>query len=840
MIVYAYTTGAHPGLIKIGQTDRDVETRIIEQLGTANIPYTLLYQGEVAKPDGTTATDGDVHRVLKRMHIQRETLHHSGNPSEWFRCDLDTVLTAIASIETGRELDAGRHRTHKMRDEQQGAVDLTVDYFKSHEDTPRFLWNAKMRFGKTFTAYQLAKRMGFTRILVLTYKPAVAGAWRDDLLGHVDFQGWRFHERSEPDLPDISDETPMVWFASFQDVLGKTRDGNVKEHNRHLIQVDWDLVVFDEYHFGAWRDGAQELFTQFTGDTGEEKADTGEPDVEEVENRINGDHFLYLSGTPFRAISDGEFAEDQIFNWTYPDEQREKRNWPGPGPNRYAELPAMQLRTYLLSDLALAEAEEGEANVFTLSGLFRASRREDGEYRFEREDYVQGFIDTIAGRNNRLLTEAMRERDRHLAAVPDEAEPQFPYADSSLRAHLRHTVWYLPNVAACFAMEALLGSDPFFGSNYKVVNIGGSAARTGERAKEPVDAAIRTHDATITLSCGKLMTGVTVPEWTGIFMLRNLESPETYFQAAFRVQSPWTVDDATQPSGRRILKHDCYVFDFDPQRSLRLVAQLATHIASARQQTPERQVADFTEFLPIFCYNGGTMQAVDAAEILQIAESGLSSSMMVKKWKSARLVTLDGPAFEALLQDEELIEALKDLEQFRNNNVDIEGTARLVISSNEALKKAKQAKHKPTQEDDEEAKKARKAKQELREALVGFLQRIPAFMYVTDAREAALLDVIREQEGRRFERTTGLSLAMFERLEKTGILNSRVIDAAIISFRQYENGSLAYAGNEKDRSGLLGGMYKTLSPEEQEELLAENRSTADLLITPLVTPRRRA
>lgn len=827
--LYIYEAAHAPGELKIGETDRDdVHVRIREQLGTANVRYSLLHQQVAVRRDGTTFRDTDVHNTLERMGHPPVPRHMGGKDTEWYRVDLATALTAIASVETGRELDAGRWQTFGMRPEQQSAVRGTSTYFRehNHDDGPaHFLWNAKMRFGKTFTTYQLALEMGWTRLLVLTYKPAVADAWRKDLQGHVDFAGWQFVDK-DTDWETLDESRPIVWFASFQDVLGKTKDKKIKERNWFLHAEDWDCIAIDEYHFGAWRDNAKDLYSQTFGDEKDEKQVAEQsPDADAVESLpIAAKHYLYLSGTPFRAIETGEFSEEQIFNWTYPDEQAAKEAWPAGAANPYADLPRMELRTYLIGDTARSEATEGEFNEFSLSELFKATKSADGTYAFTEERYVTAWLDTITGRNAALLNGELRQRT--LTPREDGSGPQFPYADANLRNLLRHTVWYLPDVAACRAMTRLLNRDPYFGGDpadphYRVVDIGGSAAGTGIAALDPVRKTIdEANKPTITLSCGKLMTGVTVPEWTGIFMLRGTNSPESYFQAAFRVQSPWTSRDADQPGGRQILKDTCYVFDFDPQRALRLVGEFATRVSEATGASAESKVKEFTAFLPVFCYADGQMQAVDAADILAIADSGLTSSMMVRKWKSANLVQLDGPTFHRLLADEELMETLNNLEQFRNNKVDVGKAAKVVISAEEALRKAKAERRAPTEEEDSEAKEARKQKQQLREALVAFLQRIPAFMYITDTREKALVEVIRAQEGAKFERATGVPLAMFERLVQSGLLRNDNIDKAILAFKRYEDSSLGYAGNFKDRSDLsIGAMFDTLTTEQADRLI---------------------
>ena len=277
---------------------------------------------------------------------------------EWMRCSVADVQTVLAELRTGQRFTGTHHETFAMRREQVEAVNKTHAYFHSiwQEDmhaVPRFLWNAKMRFGKTFTTYQLAKKLGAKRVLVVTFKPAVEDAWQTDLESHVDFDGWQYLSRhSDGDPSKISRRKPVVYFGSFQDLLGRDAAGNIKPKNEWLHTVNWDLVVFDEYHFGAWRDTAKELFEgeeevvakietklEYARDLEEVNEDLSELSAKETEFLpITTKAYLYLSGTPFRALATGEFIEEQIFNWTYTDEQRAKAEFAAQKPDSMEPL----------------------------------------------------------------------------------------------------------------------------------------------------------------------------------------------------------------------------------------------------------------------------------------------------------------------------------------------------------------------------------------------------------------------------------------------------------------------------------------------------------------------
>lgn len=324
--IYAYSIAddAHKGLLKVGQTTRDVKQRIAEQLKTAAIKNFRIELDESAeRDDGSIFSDHDVRATLAKKGLKNTEL-------EWMRCTIKDLKTVITELRTGQKFTGTHDQTFPMRREQAEAVRLTHTYFHSRwaEDmhaVPRFLWNAKMRFGKTFTAYQLAKKLGAKRVLVLTFKPAVEDAWQTDLESHADFDGWRYLSRnSETDDPrKISAKTSLVYFGSFQDLLGRDSAGNIKPKNEWIHKVKWDLVVFDEYHFGAWRETAKELFE------GEEETDAkkeakleyaaGLEDINEdlmllseKETEflpITTKAYLYLSGTPFKALATGEFIE---------------------------------------------------------------------------------------------------------------------------------------------------------------------------------------------------------------------------------------------------------------------------------------------------------------------------------------------------------------------------------------------------------------------------------------------------------------------------------------------------------------------------------------------------
>jgi hypothetical protein len=516
--------------------------------------------------------------------------------------------------------------------------------------------------------------------------------------------------------------------------------------------------------------------------------------------------YLYLSGTPFRALASGEFIEEQIYNWTYSDEQRAKRNWPGPGPNPYASLPRLVLMTYTLPDDIRQVAEQGEFNEFDLNEFFRAEGDGD-EAKFEHEDEVQKWLDLIRG-NHRggLIDDLKLGKDK----------PPLPFSDARLMGVLNHTFWFLPSVASCQAMANLLrAKQNLFYHDFRVVVAAGNQAGIGAEALPPVLAAMDEplQSKTITLSCGKLTTGVTVRPWTGLLMLRKCSSPETYFQAAFRVQSPWTTTD--EEGHEVVVKPECYVFDFAPNRALRQIADYGSRLATD-ETTPEQRVAELVGFLPVLAYDGTSMKLLDAEAILDIATSGTSATLLAKRWESVLLVNVDDATLSRLMRDDAAMQALRNIEGFRNLNAELETIINRSEKIKDAKRKAAQGEELSAKEKREltEAEKERKSlRKQVQDKLIKFAARVPVFMYLTDFREQCLKDVITRLEQRLFQRVTGLTTEDFERLVSLGIFNSALMNDAVWKFRRYEDSSLRYMGVSRHK-GMDVGLFDTALTEE--------------------------
>ena len=832
--IYMYDDTSFPGWIKIGQTTRaDVRKRIDEQhpITEPHKTYHLLWHDNAFYADGSgeSFSDHDLHEMLRRMG--KELI------GEWCRCSLREAKAAYVAVrhrdthvETVRDLD------YKMREEQEKAVKDTADYFalmdSEEPDRPsHYLWNAKMRFGKTFATYQLAKRMKAKRVLVLTFKPAVEDSWRDDLLRHRDFEGWRYYSSREADATNAlthsnNNTFPLVVFGSFQDYLGRDKYGNIKPKNEWVHTINWDLIVLDEYHFGAWNDHAKSLLD--LGDSEARNRQTEEDEVmresgidvesgrawDDEDIPITGRHFLYLSGTPFRALATGEFMENQIFNWTYQDEQKRKEAVGGP----YLEMPTMVMMTYQMPQDLGAMIEQWDMDGFDLNEFFRAEvvrdrkgangGKSEGVATFVHEKAVQKWLDIIRGKTP-IYGDSSSPLNEH---------PPLPFEDTRLLDLCAHTMWFLPNVASCDAMEALLRrpANGFY-QTYQIINCSGSKAGIGVDALGPVREAMGDNPLTtrtITLTCGKLTTGVTLRPLGGLLMLRNCSSPETYFQTAFRVQSPWTATDKDDPTKKTILKPTCYVFDFAPNRALREVVTYANQLDVDSNRRITDKVNDFINFLPILQFDGSSMKRVDATEILDFVDNGTSGTLLARRWNSAQLVNVDNATLQRVLDNPEALATIMKIEGFRALGSDI---IENIVNRAERIKKLKREagdNPKKKKELTAEEKEYRSKRREVQEKLMKFATRIPIFMYLTDYREESLEDVIRKLEPSLFERVTGLTIDDFDLLLRIGVFNRAQMNDAILKFRRYEDASLAYTGVNRHASDTRIGLMDSTVPIE--------------------------
>ncbi len=618
--IYSWTTPDVPkynGWEKIGYTEQEsADKRISQQASQLNITKVKrwAYRAAFITEEGGTFRDSDFHAFLKQQGIKRE-FDPASSPSrtEWHEFagspkTSQQYFLEFASKSFSTPL-GDMHDDYALRPEQQQAVGQALSAFGEH-GFGEVLWNAKPRFGKTLTTYDLIRRMDARRVLIVTNRPAIANSWFDDyqqFIGHqTDYQfvsdspalaqrapmtreQWRAYS-----LENVDADPRIIEFVSLQDLKGSKYFGGAFDKLRHIADADWDLLVIDEAHEGV---------------------DTTKTDV--AFNQITRSHALHLSGTPFKALASGRFSEAQIFNWTYEDEQASKESWADDTiDNPYAQLPTLNLLTYQLSRMVADRLAEGVAldedteNVdytFDLAEFF--ATKENGFFVYEAD--VVRFLDALA------------------------TQEKYPFSTPELRDEIRHSFWLLNRVASAKALERLLKKHPVFGEYTIVLAAGDGRPNAGEtdalgedaddsvtvgKSLDKVRAAIAKAEAdggkTITLSVGQLTTGVTVPEWTAVIMLSNLSSPALYMQAAFRSQNPCTFARADKV----LQKKNAYIFDFAPERTLTIFDAFANNLAP---QPPidagERRenIRRLLNFFPILGEDTeGRMIELDAAAVL--------------------------------------------------------------------------------------------------------------------------------------------------------------------------------------------------------------------------------
>lgn len=815
--VYAYEDLKDPdckNLLKIGEAIvQSVEKRVAQQYPIkrpGQKPYKILFNKSSMRSDGSVFSDHELRNALVKQGFQ--------NPDgEWIKCNIKELNAVYNSLKERTNIDISRDLNFKMRPEQESAVLKTINYIESKKsegvnDDIHFLWNAKMRFGKTFAAYQLAKKMQWKKVLVLTFKPAVQAAWQEDLKRHMDFTDWQFISKKDFTKKgniesDIDKSKPYVCFGSFQDYLGKTQIGGIKPLNEWVHTTNWDCIIYDEYHYGAWRDKAKDLTSSDEYKERKLYKDSGVDDFDKDLMPITANHYLYLSGTPFRAITEGEFIEDQIFNWTYSDEQKAKKDWPGSN-NPYLSLPKVKLLTYRLPPDIVNIASMGEFDEFDLN-IFFSTKGKGEDSRFVYEDHVQKWLDLIRGNHKSSSYDDLKMGNK---------KAPFPFSDVRLLSSLSHSFWYLRGISECYAMQNLLQQPQnTFYKDYKVLVCAGSLAGTGLDALGPVTKAQQEplKTKTIVLSCGKLTDGVSVPPWSAIFMLRNLKSPESYFQTAFRAQTPWAIKDSDSNKDI-ILKEECYIFDFAPYRALNMVASYANQL-NTNDLSEEEKITEFIKFLPVLAYDGGIMQEVDAAGLLERAMSGTSATLLARKWESDSLIHVDNHTLNKLLNDEDALAALMKIEGFRNISDDIE----IIINKSDSIKKAK----KDSVDDDskierkkisQEEKEILSKREEIKKKLKKLAGRLPVFMYLTDHREERLKDVITQLDSPLFKKVTSITVKEFEKLVTLGVFDDKKMDKAVGDFKRYENSSLTYSGVSKHKN-LKVGLWQTVITSKEHD-----------------------
>lgn len=637
--IYAYTQpeiARHDGWTKIGYTEQNVDTRLKQQMHTADVEYKLEWHGNATYEDtGETFHDTDFHAYLRKLDIV-------SNPgTEWFEIEPSPAHQRFYEFRENHGIvgDAPTPVEYRLRDEQERASEQTVDYAHLHE-RGEFLWNAKPRFGKTLTSYDFCKRIGAQKILIVTNRPAIANSWYDDYVKFVGsesglafissistLQGKPYCLSREQYRKGFNNGVPkgFIEFVSLQDLKGAIDFGGKYDKLAHVAELEWDVLIIDEAHEGV---------------------DTFKTDV--AFDHIKRKFTLHLSGTPFKAIANEKFPEDAIFNWTYADEQKAKKDWDNPElPNPYADLPRLNLFTYQMSDIVAGEIKRG----MDIDG-------ENVEYAFDLNEFF------ATNENGYFLHN--EDVNRFLDALT--TQKKFPFSTPELRDELRHTLWMLNRVDSAKALAKKLKQRPVF-RDYEIVLAAGDGKldddEVSAQAFDKVRRAIAEHDYTITLSVGQLTTGVTIPEWTAVLMLSNMKSPALYMQAAFRAQNPCLFNRG----GKFLRKENSYVFDFDPARTLTIFEEFANDLyidtASGGGTADDRKqrVRTLLNFFPVIGEDeNGEMIELDAERVLSIPRKIRSREVVRRGFMSDFLFQNISNIFRA---PAEVLDVLQKLEPYK-------------------------------------------------------------------------------------------------------------------------------------------------------------------------------
>lgn len=654
--IYAYTTpeiARHNGWTKIGYTEQDVRERIKQQTHTADVQWHLEWSGNATwEHRAGTFHDTDFHAYLEKQGVKREP------KTEWFKISGEESHQQFYRFrDTDGVLDAPGAASYTLRAEQQRAVEQTGAFARAHWDEDgasggEFLWNAKPRFGKTLTAYDLCRSIGAQKVLIVTNRPAIANSWYDDYVKFVGVEGgYRFisgvdalagkpyclsrEEYLRAIHNDPEGPKGFIEFVSLQDLKGSIHFGGVYRKLDEVADLTWDVLIIDEAHEGV---------------------DTFKTDVafDHIKRRFT----LHLSGTPFKAIANEKFADDAIYNWTYADEQQAKRDWPADSeqPNPYANLPKLNLLTYQMSDIVEQEARGG----MEIDG-------EQTEFAFDLNEFFS------TKQNGGFVHDA--DVDKFLDALT--TQEKFPFSTPELRDELRHTFWMLNRVDSARALAKKLQAHPVF-KDYEVVLAAGDgkidADDENEKSLDKVRRAIKDHDRTITLSVGQLTTGVTVPEWTAVLMLSNMASPALYMQAAFRSQNPCLFDLG---GGNYARKENAYVFDFDPARTLTIFEQFANDLygETARGggdvETRERHIRQLLNFFPVYGEDDeGQMVELDAEQVLSVPRRIHAREVVKRGFMSNFLFQNIASVFHAPTEVVEIIQRFDPYEQGKAQNAE--------------------------------------------------------------------------------------------------------------------------------------------------------------------------
>lgn len=690
--LYVYTTETYRqfrGWRKVGQTRQEsAEIRVAQQDGTSN-PEPLIIERTFEVEDWIS--DSTIHAELVKMGKLRVRMDKD---REWFECSIEDVQSAINNVQCG----VSRPNSFALRQEQKDCHDKIVAHFNSGGE--KFLMNAKMRFGKTFTSYQVIKSLKLQRILVVTYKPAVDANWREDLETHVDFDGWNYLSAKE-----FSTSKPIqlptngvnILFTSFQDF-----NDFDKEKWKYAKNYHYDLVIIDEMHYGSKTERAQESLSQ-----------------------LSFDKILYVSGTPLKALMSGDFLDEEIYTWGYADEQAKRRAEEQSGwtTEVYRQLPVMKFHTFEVTEEAKKLTScYTEQEGFTMTKMFGSN---DGET-FIDQSAVKLFLDQVFG----------------IGVKKDHSPIRTMAVD--------HMLFVMPpNINSATALSKLL--EQRVGEDYKIINVSGDNVRKLEKVKDY----IRRYPKSITVTCGRFNTGVTIPEWNMIMMLDDTKAPETYFQTIFRCQSP----------DKKRNKEACYVVDFNPQRCLEMIYEYADITARPAESTQDA-VRNFLEFAPVLDHSGNKIKEVDVNQVL--------SFMAGTRGYAERFGS-------SLMLNWALLDNVASI--FHGIDPDSNTKSKSTISDNGLIKgKNYDSTGKKSADDIDNAEKEEK---ELRQKVITMMRRLPTYLFLEENKIDNVEQLLYTNNKKLFQDTVGITIGEFDRLCQNFIKTSR-LDRAIMAYNQIE------------------------------------------------------
>lgn len=706
--IYSIPDETHKGRLKIGSAtvldtsqaslEAAAHERIKQQTKTADVRYKLEYVTLAQTTANDYLSDHTVHDVLKRSGYERQSTNVKNAHSEWFKVDLTTAINAIQAAKEGRAALNSSEKLSEViqhfdfRPNQLDAIEKTSQAIK--RGRKHFLWNAKMRFGKTSTAMEVAKVNELQKVLIVTHRPSVSQDWYEDF--HKVFQGTDYQysskDKGETIKHRLSHQEPFVYFASLQDlrlseavIADASSKSNAKgfKKNDEIFDTTWDMLIVDEAHEGT-------------------QSNLGNVTIEKIDAKFT----LELSGTPFNIIHKRE--EDEVYTWDYVMEQYDKVHWDEnhPGvPNPYAELPALSMFTYDIDKFSsniggLGEFTDIVDGAFKFHEFLRVVKDEDGNdtAEFVHKEMVNKFLDLL---------------------VDNKLDTKFPYATEEYRGYNKHSLWHLPSRTKVIeAMEDLLKAHPVF-SKFGIVNISGNAKADDEAdtgAKDRVMNAIKNNEYTITLTGQRLTTGASIPQWTAVCMMSDTSSATTYLQTAFRCQTPAKIDGKLKTQG--------YVFDFAPDRTLRLVAEaIELNHKSGKTNTPEQReaMAEFLNFCPIISAQSGSMREYDVSGMLEQLKKAIVERVSRNGFDDPKLYN------DELLQLDELeITKFNDLRALvgssnseRTNEIKVNdlGMDKLTTRQAEEAERKKKKKKQLTLEEEEALKKLKEAREQKKSAI---------------------------------------------------------------------------------------------------------------------------